>query len=76
LSREPTLSGIAARHGASPHQVVLAWMLAKSEHLAPIPGARRAESLLDNLAAVKLGLAADELAAVDRLRLEHALPLR
>jgi aryl-alcohol dehydrogenase-like predicted oxidoreductase len=76
LSREPALSGIAARYGVSEHQVVLAWMLAKSEHLAPIPGARRAESLLDNLAAVKLGLATDDLAAVDRLRLEDALPLR
>jgi hypothetical protein len=42
------------RHGVSPQQVVLASELALSEHVIPIPGARRAASIVDSARAVDL----------------------
>ena len=53
---------IAADHGVSPQQVVLAWELSLSEHLIPIPGARRPESIIDSAQAADLVLSAEELA--------------
>jgi len=53
---------IAADHGVSPQQVVLAWELSLSERLIPIPGARRPESIIDSAKAADLVLSAEELA--------------
>jgi aryl-alcohol dehydrogenase-like predicted oxidoreductase len=53
---------IAADHGVSPQQVVLAWELSLSEHVIPIPGARRPESITDSAKAVDHVLSEDELA--------------
>jgi aryl-alcohol dehydrogenase-like predicted oxidoreductase len=53
---------IAADHGVSPQQVVLAWELSLSEHVIPIPGARRPESITDSAKAADLVLSEDELA--------------
>ena len=53
---------IAAERGVSPQQVALAWELAKSPVVIPIPGASRPESILDSLAAVDLALTEDEFA--------------
>ncbi len=53
---------IAQAHGVSPQQVALAWELAKSPVVVPIPGASRPESILDSLAAAELELTSDELA--------------
>jgi aryl-alcohol dehydrogenase-like predicted oxidoreductase len=49
----------------SPQQVCLAWMLAKSPVVVPIPGASRPETIRDSLAAAALVLDADELAELD-----------
>jgi aryl-alcohol dehydrogenase-like predicted oxidoreductase len=56
---------IAAEHGVSPQQVCLAWELAKSEHVIPIPGASRPETISDSARAPELSLGADELARLD-----------
>lgn len=53
---------IATDHGVSPQQVVLAWELSLSEHVIPIPGARRPESIIDSAQAADLVLSKDELA--------------
>lgn len=53
---------IAADHGVSPQQVVLAWEMSLSEHVIPIPGARRAASIVDSAAAADLELSSEELA--------------
>lgn len=53
---------IADRHGVSPQRVALAWELAASPFVIPIPGASRAESVLDSVAAVDLALSNDEIA--------------
>jgi aryl-alcohol dehydrogenase-like predicted oxidoreductase len=55
---------VAADHGVSPQQVTLAWMLAISPVIIPIPGSSRPETILDSVAAADLSLSDDE---VDRL---------
>ena len=52
---------IARGHGVSPQRVALAWMLAKSPHVIPIPGASRPESILDSAEAPELELSEQEL---------------
>jgi aryl-alcohol dehydrogenase-like predicted oxidoreductase len=52
---------IAADHGVSPQQVVLAWELSLSETVIPIPGARRPESIIDSAKAADLQLSSEEL---------------
>ncbi len=55
----------AAARGVSAHRLVLAWMLAKSPVVIPIPGVRRAESAEDSAAAADLALSAADLVAVE-----------
>lgn len=58
---------IAESHGATPAQVSLAWLLALSENIIPIPGTRSGAHLVENLAAVDLTLTAAETRALDEL---------
>ena len=53
---------IAAAHGVSPQQVVLAWELSLGDHVIPIPGARRPQSITDSAKAADLVLSDEELA--------------
>ena len=53
---------VAAAHGVSYQQVVLAWELAKGDHMFVIPGAHRPETILDSLNAGDLELTDEELA--------------
>nr|SBO96991.1 oxidoreductase [Nonomuraea gerenzanensis] len=53
---------IADAHGVSPQQVCLAWELARSPVVIPIPGASRPETIVDSAAAASLELSAEELA--------------
>ncbi|WP_201324965.1 oxidoreductase, partial [Burkholderia sp. E168m23] len=62
-----TLSGVAARLGATPMQVALAWLLHRAPNLLLIPGTSSAAHLRENLAAADLDLPADALAALDRI---------
>jgi pyridoxine 4-dehydrogenase len=59
-----TLAEIAERHGATPQQVALAWLLARSPAAAPIPGTLSLEHVKENLAALELELGDDELDAL------------
>ena len=54
------LRRIAEAHGVTPYQVILAWLLALSPVIIPIPGASREESVLQSSAASTLKLTADE----------------
>jgi aryl-alcohol dehydrogenase-like predicted oxidoreductase len=56
---------VAQERGVSPHQVALAWQLALGEHVIPIPGASRPETILDSLGAADLQLSNEELARLD-----------
>ncbi|WP_321857978.1 aldo/keto reductase family oxidoreductase [Burkholderia cenocepacia] len=62
-----TLSDVAARIGATPMQVALAWLLRRAPNLLLIPGTSSVAHLRENLAAADLDLPADALAALDRI---------
>ncbi|MFJ4466668.1 aldo/keto reductase [Streptomyces sp. NPDC089424] len=64
-STHAAFARIAAAHGVSPQRVCLAWMLAKSPVVVPIPGASRPETARDSAAAPDLVLTAGELAELD-----------
>jgi len=55
---------VAERHGASPAQVALAWLLARSPAVLPIPGTSSIEHLEENVAAAALELDDSELEAL------------
>jgi pyridoxine 4-dehydrogenase len=56
---------IARAHGATAGQVALAWLLAKSPVMLPIPGTSSVEHLEENVAAAELRLSESELATLD-----------
>ena len=56
---------IGKEHGVSAYQVCLAWMLAKSPSVIPIPGSSRPETIRDSARAVELTLTDGELAKLD-----------
>jgi aryl-alcohol dehydrogenase-like predicted oxidoreductase len=60
----PALAEIAERHGATPAQIALAWLLRRSPTMLPIPGTLSLEHLKENLAAVEIELADDEFEAL------------
>lgn len=61
------LSDVAARLGATPMQVALAWLLRRSPNVLLIPGTSSIAHLRENLASATLALAAEDLDALDRL---------
>ena len=58
------VADIAERHQATPRQVVLAWMLARSPAVLVIPGTGSPAHLEDNVAAAGLELSEDEVATL------------
>ncbi len=58
------LDEISTRHGATPAQVALAWLLAKSPVMLPIPGTSSVEHLEENVAAADLRLTEEEVATL------------
>jgi len=64
--KHPAFADVAAERGVSPQQVALAWELAQSPIVIPIPGAKRPESIRDSAAAAELELSAEELARLDK----------
>ncbi|WP_175943628.1 aldo/keto reductase family oxidoreductase [Burkholderia pyrrocinia] len=62
-----TLSGVAARVGATPMQVALAWLLRRAPNILLIPGTSSVAHLRENLAAADLDLPDDALAELDRI---------
>lgn len=56
---------LADERDVTPQVVALAWHLAKSPQVIPIPGASRPESIRNSAQAVELTLTADEMAALD-----------
>jgi pyridoxine 4-dehydrogenase len=60
------LDSIAKRHGATPGQVALAWMLRRSPVMLPIPGTSKCSHLEENVAAAAIELSDDEFASLDK----------
>lgn len=63
------VEAIAARKGAAPSQIALAWVLAQGPDIVPIPGTKRREYLEQNAAAASIALSAEDLR-----ELEEAFP--
>ncbi|MGO4337184.1 aldo/keto reductase family oxidoreductase [Labrys sp. KB_33_2] len=67
-----TLSEVAQRLDASPMQVALAWLHRRAPNILLIPGTSSVAHLQANLAAAKLDLPEDEVAALDRIAAGHS----
>jgi pyridoxine 4-dehydrogenase len=62
-----TLSAVAARLGATPMQVALAWLLRRSPNILLIPGTSSVVHLRENLAAAACALPDDSIKELDRV---------
>jgi aryl-alcohol dehydrogenase-like predicted oxidoreductase len=61
---KPALGRIAAERGVAPAQIALAWLLARSPVILPIPGTSSVQHLEENWGARGITLSADEMAAI------------
>ena len=61
------LDDVAARLGATPMQVALAWLLQRAPNILLIPGTSSLEHLRENLAAASLKLPGDALTALNEI---------
>jgi pyridoxine 4-dehydrogenase len=62
--RASAVRGVAARHGVTDRQVVLAWLLARSPAILPIPGTGSVAHLEENVAATGIVLSPEEVASI------------
>jgi diketogulonate reductase-like aldo/keto reductase len=65
MLKHPTLKKVAARHGATPAQVALAWVL-RQDLMITIPKAGTVDHVRQNRAALDIHLAPDDIAILDR----------
>jgi len=57
----------ARRHGVSPRQVALAWLLSRSPQILPIPGSGSPEHVEENILAASIDLEPNEITAITRV---------
>ena len=67
LARHATIVQVAGKHGATPAQIALAWLLARYERMLLIPGTSSIAHLDENMAAIGLALDDADLAVLDRV---------
>jgi aryl-alcohol dehydrogenase-like predicted oxidoreductase len=61
------IEAVAAQAGVTPAQLALAWLLAKGDDIAPIPGTKRVGRLEENIAADRVELTAEQIGQLDNL---------
>jgi aryl-alcohol dehydrogenase-like predicted oxidoreductase len=61
------IKSLAAERGCTPAQLALAWVLAQGKDIVPIPGTKKRKYLEENVRALDVELAADDLARIDRI---------
>lgn len=66
IGDDSALARVAERHDATPMQVAIAWLLARSPIILPIPGTSRVAHLEENVAAASLELTRDDLEELAR----------
>ena len=64
------LKRVATDMGVTPAQLALAWVLAQKPWIAPIPGTRRTERLVENIAGAEVSFSADNLTRVNAIAAE------
>jgi len=67
-----TLHRVAAKYGASPSQLALAWLLKRSPVMLPIPGTSSVAHLRENVAAGAIELADEDFEALSAIGLDRA----
>ncbi|MBR0648230.1 aldo/keto reductase [Roseomonas terrae] len=72
VNDDPVMQSIAKRHGATPVQVAIAWLMAQP-NLVAIPKSGRPQGQKENLAAADLRLTADDLSAIAALPKDRRL---
>jgi aryl-alcohol dehydrogenase-like predicted oxidoreductase len=65
--RSEALSEVAARLGATPMSVALAWLLQRSPNILLIPGTSSTAHLRENIAGAGLALSDEDVAELDRI---------
>jgi aryl-alcohol dehydrogenase-like predicted oxidoreductase len=65
LAKDPAISKVADKHGATPSQIALAWLLARYDRILLIPGTKSATHLEENLAAIDVELDENDLMELD-----------
>ena len=68
LAADPSIASVATRHGVSPSQVALAWLLAQYERLLLIPGTKSLSHLEENMAVLDVALDEDDLAVLEQVQ--------
>jgi aryl-alcohol dehydrogenase-like predicted oxidoreductase len=69
-ANQPIVAGlrrVGERHGATPAQVALAWVLAQGRHVVPVPGAKKERWAVENAGAAALALTGEDLAEIAAL---------
>jgi pyridoxine 4-dehydrogenase len=66
LAGDLAIVRVADRHGATPTQIALAWLLARYDRMLLIPGTSSVAHLEENMAAIELELDDADLAALDQ----------
>jgi aryl-alcohol dehydrogenase-like predicted oxidoreductase len=61
------LTAVAERKGCTPAQLALAWVLAQGADVVPIPGTKRRRFLEENVAALSVELAPDDIATIEAI---------
>jgi aryl-alcohol dehydrogenase-like predicted oxidoreductase len=67
LSLLPGVNAIGREQGCTTAQLALAWLLARGEHIIPIPGTTRIDHLEENAAAADVTLSRDTIDRLDAL---------
>jgi aryl-alcohol dehydrogenase-like predicted oxidoreductase len=67
LAEHSLLERLSRKYAASPYCVALAWLLARGDHILPIPGASKVTSIQDSMKALHVKLDAIDLDAIDCL---------
>jgi aryl-alcohol dehydrogenase-like predicted oxidoreductase len=72
LPQHPVLQQLSARLGASPHAIVIAWVLALGPNVIPIPGARTEAHARDSAEAAELDLSESDVQDINRALFSRA----
>jgi len=67
LGHSELFGRLAEKHRSSRYGIALAWLLAKGEHIIPIPGASKPTSITDSMLALHIRLDPDDIRAIDSL---------
>jgi pyridoxine 4-dehydrogenase len=67
IAADPQIGEVASKHGVSPSQVALAWLLHRDAHILLIPGTSSVAHLEENLGAATVALDEEDMASLDHV---------